>query len=638
MKGLLSKGVLLTLIASWLVPIQVRGQEALPEYYQEVISYLADNYDQVLAGGEGLDPKYVPESYTSQGGVDHLSYALYDVDMNGVPELFVGPGAAIAVYTYAQDDVHLIADYSQTMYITNRGNIDIYDTGRVFGSLSGGALTGISYELAFNEDKTAWVKIHEYEHNFQENPDQPYLDVQSGQRMTEDEYQALRESEDHRVDPSTWNWTPIKEARINAEPESGQSVSSISSQEASPTDPETSSQDLTAYLEQLRQANDRWASRLNQLLESGLPAASDLVPANPSAEGRHQAIQALYQAFNEAYASYPGDSPYLVPFRELYSDTFVLEKILLPELQAEDLDALDQLREWLTSIVYEGYQDRSTDGFVTSGFAMDTLDFAKQLADVAGMSDEVFDQSNRIAIQTGIASEAYNTTINGDTPWMASVPFEGHWFSHMVNPHSADVGSTRIQAYQVESDQVWQGIPLAGPVEPVTPVNYQDRYGTEIKNYYPAGPVATSSSVATSSQDPEASSSSTWSTQKAQALASQVRAWGGEMGQSYQEYSPGQEVDFYGAHLPNESFAINLDGQTRQAHYQSEGDLVVLAVYSDIEDTANPLEERHLYLFAEDQGKPRVLIAVNGPDSQGNLSFKDTANQDLRNRFLSVYN
>ncbi|WP_284910936.1 DUF4767 domain-containing protein [Aerococcus sp. UMB7834] len=384
---------------------------------------------------------------------------------------------------------------------------------------------------------------------------------------------------------------------------------------------ETKDKDQSSYIQGLRQANARWSKRLDQALASGLPTAQSVQAADRDPGDVHPAIAALYQKLDQELTKEDHQENY----RVLYSDTFVLEKMLLPELDAADQEALDQLREWLTGLVYEDYQNRLDAKWRMSQYVLDHLDFSKQMADVAALSDESFDEVNRLAVHNGVAMEAYQTLVNYPN-FKDEIPFQADLYSHIVWPYSTDIGSTRVQAQDPATGEIWFGVPLAGDVGSKPAVDYSERYGIAINNHYPDRPAQSSEAVA-------------WSGYRASTLDFFIKEnWGRVMKQDYEAYTPDQPADFYGAKLPQEDFTITLDGKTRQVQAGDDADdLRLLAAYSDIEDKDNPSSGRHFYLFVEDKGRPRVLVAEQGPDSEGQVHFKDTANQELHQGFLKIY-
>lgn len=136
---------------------------------------------------------------------------------------------------------------------------------------------------------------------------------------------------------------------------------------------------------------------------------------------------------------------------------------------------------------------------------------------------------------------------------------------------------------------------------------------------------------------------SIWNAEKSAQLHSFMMSWGDTMGQTYKEYSPENNVNFYGLQVPdgilsgNMRPAINNEAidlawsktGVGQAGYQ------LVAVYSDA-DTQDYLE-KHLYLFTIHNGKPEVLVTQqNQGNPENHLNLSETQNQDLRNGFSQI--
>lgn len=131
-----------------------------------------------------------------------------------------------------------------------------------------------------------------------------------------------------------------------------------------------------------------------------------------------------------------------------------------------------------------------------------------------------------------------------------------------------------------------------------------------------------------------------WTTSQDAALANLITDWSSKLGQSYQAATPANNVPFYGPGVPQENFDLVLEGQVRSASYRGqarEGDLQILAVYTDLRDTHNPDPQRHLYLFVLDQGEPGVLVTTKGPNDQGLLTFQPAEDPDLQQGFKAIY-
>lgn len=616
----------------------------LPDHYQDVIQYFSENYYQVLGQEDGLDTTYISGPFTQRGPIDALYYALYDVDNNGVPELFIGDqGSAAAVYTYADGGIYLLADYNETGYITNRGNIDILEDGTVVTSLSGGVAITNFKVLDFNEDGTAWVPVAEYEFNQMNNPrEAPYENLETGELLTEEEFREEAYNNSPKIEQSSWHWTPIEpgggqveDVDENDEPEDQDDQVDQEEQEEPAEENQTertaaapvSDIDASEYLGQLRQANDRWANRLQGF---NMLSGDEVASADRNTDGRHPVIGALYDAFDSALATFQGGSA--SDARALYSHTFAIEKMMLPEFNEEDLNALDTLREWLVSIIEENYLQRSGEGMVTSQYAYDDLQFDGYLQTVEQFNDAQFDAANRIAIDTGVAAEAYGLMLDD-----ASGDYKA---TYRTNPHSQDISSASVYSYDSGSNSVIESDLVTSSSHEVLPIDYSSFYGVEITNHYSGSPAASQGAAPQASQAAPVAESSAWSQNQAQSLAQGISSWGRVMGQQYEEYTPDHQVDFYGVKAPEQEMEINLDGQVQTARYLSEDTkdgLIILAAYSDIKDTQNPSDERHLYFFVSDNGTPRILITMAGADDKGHLSFHDTQNADLDGLFKGLF-
>lgn len=150
--------------------------------------------------------------------------------------------------------------------------------------------------------------------------------------------------------------------------------------------------------------------------------------------------------------------------------------------------------------------------------------------------------------------------------------------------------------------------------------------------------------------DPDADATPTdddnavWNQSKSDALSDFMSSWGDTMNQQYQEYGPGDDVNFNGVDVPSDlddmkpavgTKAINIawstDGKTK-------ADYALLTIYSDAEDD-DRAGGPHLYFFVLHKGTPQVLITEQ---TQGNakhlLYFHTTANTQLSGGFTKIIN
>ncbi|WP_207696149.1 hypothetical protein DOK67_0000649 [Enterococcus sp. DIV0212c] len=132
-----------------------------------------------------------------------------------------------------------------------------------------------------------------------------------------------------------------------------------------------------------------------------------------------------------------------------------------------------------------------------------------------------------------------------------------------------------------------------------------------------------------------------WNLQKRLDLLAFMQSWGDVMGQSYIEYYPGFEANWYGYHFPSIFSRNNIAVGGNQAVLQwSENGTVsnvynVVAIYSDIATTDKL--ERHLYLFTILNGQPIVLVTMQNQGNPENMIyFKQSQNADLNNGFAEI--
>lgn len=136
-----------------------------------------------------------------------------------------------------------------------------------------------------------------------------------------------------------------------------------------------------------------------------------------------------------------------------------------------------------------------------------------------------------------------------------------------------------------------------------------------------------------------------WSSGKADALRSFMASWGATMGQSYQEYRPQNNVNFYGLQLPDDLLGntqkqpMTVDDQIVSAEWsengQSTAEYSIVAVYSDADTAA--FAAKHVYFFAIHNNQPIVLTSMQNqgmPD--GAFHFSQTENQELKNGFQEI--
>ena len=154
----------------------------------------------------------------------------------------------------------------------------------------------------------------------------------------------------------------------------------------------------------------------------------------------------------------------------------------------------------------------------------------------------------------------------------------------------------------------------------------------------------TSESTTSSSEAEE----SLWDDDKAQSLDTFMADWGETMDQKYEEYSEGNNVDWYGTQIPDALVGENKDWNTMveeepvdfewsEDGEASEGDYALVAVYSDAK--TQKYLEKHLYFFALDEGEPKVLVSQqNQGNGEWKFYFSETDNQELQDGFADIVN
>lgn len=138
---------------------------------------------------------------------------------------------------------------------------------------------------------------------------------------------------------------------------------------------------------------------------------------------------------------------------------------------------------------------------------------------------------------------------------------------------------------------------------------------------------------------------SPWNEVKGDKLHQFVMSWGETMGQTYEEYGPGNDVDLYGLKLPkvileNENgWKAALAGAPISIVWSEDGlgdGYELVAVFSDAE--TQPYLEKHVYLFVIVSGVPKVLVTSQNQGNENNyLHFKETGNMQLRDGFSEIF-
>lgn len=153
---------------------------------------------------------------------------------------------------------------------------------------------------------------------------------------------------------------------------------------------------------------------------------------------------------------------------------------------------------------------------------------------------------------------------------------------------------------------------------------------------------ATSESTTSTSEVEE----SLWDDDKAQSLDTFMTDWGETMDQKYEEYSEGNNVDWYGTQIPEELVGDGKNWNTmveeESANFEwsedgeaSDGNYALVAMYSDAESQMYP--DQHLYFFTIYEGEPKVLISQQTQgNAENNFYFSETDNQELQDGFADI--
>lgn len=625
----------------------VRANEELPEYYRPVIEDYEKNLDRIL-DVDFMGPYDSP--YISQLGLtnarpsDKIIYSIQDLDHNGIPELLLTGvneyRSLFHIFTFNGEEVVTVAGYDYPerpdtgeieapyVHLSPKSGLDFYQDGRLGYRLTFSASGSFYAFVTFNEGGDDIVPIAEYS-SYSQNDTMVYEDKTHQKFLTEDEYRSIMPGDDELIDIyEDWQWYEIG---------GGESV-----QESSQVDV-AFSEEMQDYLNRLRDLNHRWYELLDTSWDTERITVHDLMALDiqvfDDANVYHPIIPAMYRKAQDVAAEYDEseDAHYRIrnisDLKTIAQNTFAIEKMLLPELTDESLEALNHLRFYCLAAYYEAInQAEKETGFLSYGFILESLDGMKyDVAELFTVDDARYDLLNRISIVAGESAE-----INGfgfkywQMEYFQNPYPEGthHIVSMRTSAGAQDisgVGIFFIDKYTGEMQFATLGN-TNNPQE-IDPFDYQAYYQVDVTNHYPAFEPVEFPELPAPSFDAKAH----------ERLGNIMQSWGSTMNQVYQQYTLEHPVDFYGGTFPRKTFEINLDGEITTIHYQHDGDGIlgirIDAVYSDIEDTANSSDERHLYLFVADPTHPRVLVALQGPDADGHTLFWDTQNSDLIGRF-----
>lgn len=189
---------------------------------------------------------------------------------------------------------------------------------------------------------------------------------------------------------------------------------------------------------------------------------------------------------------------------------------------------------------------------------------------------------------------------------------------------------------------------IEGPTDESTTISTTVSETEETESTSQSTTESTSLSTSESTTSTSEVEESLWSDDRAQSLDTFMTDWGETMDQKYEEYSEGNNVDWYGTQIPDalvgEDKNWNTMVEEEPADFEwsedgeaSEDNYALVAVYSDA-DTQNYLEQ-HLYFFTIYEGQPKVLISQqNQGNEENNFYFSETDNQDLQDGFDDIVN
>ncbi|AMB98653.1 hypothetical protein AWM75_00980 [Aerococcus urinaehominis] len=594
------------------------------EEYQTLLPDIKNNNQKALEQARYVEALDINNTDTKAG----IQYAQHDLDGNGIGELFLasrGDQARVFhIYTLNTGQLTDLAGYNvEGAHIGNRGGLDFYEDGRIVASLSGGATTSNYSDLELPAGAGNFEVIRSYHRSAM--PDALTIrDQLTGQEITDEEFNQYYSSESlgEPMDIfSQWEWQGIEENQaIAPKPDHDRGADEASSN--------SDQIDKQAYLNLLRNRWQVWANKVQPLIDQDAFTA-DQIGIRPLPSGDlHPIVPALHQAASQSLAE---DDQSEIPrhLMVILSHSFVLEKMLLPELDKNSQDSLDNLR-------YDIVQSRQA---VLGQLLAETpivsfeweakwlAGYDQQLAQLLARSDREFDDLNLISIHSGVAVEAFPMLSSdvGSQFGFTYDPSRQRFYTINDRIGAQDVSGTKVYFYDFVDGGITRFTPGSGnrTGESIDQVDLSQLYGVKLDNHYPQRAMAGQAKNQASSNDQDA-------------LANFMTHWGQEMGQTYKAYQLDQPVDFYGTRFPEKEFQVVLDGQNIQFKdgQSTDANYKIDAIYSDIADQDNPSQERHLYLFTQGVNGPQVWVTMQGADDQGRLHFKQTANQALKAGYL----
>ncbi|WP_251866488.1 DUF4767 domain-containing protein [Enterococcus malodoratus] len=151
-----------------------------------------------------------------------------------------------------------------------------------------------------------------------------------------------------------------------------------------------------------------------------------------------------------------------------------------------------------------------------------------------------------------------------------------------------------------------------------------------------------------SSENPVSVSNTIWDARKTGELQAFMKNWESVMGQSYNEYRPSNNVNYYGMQLPDDVLGaskrnpIAVNDTIVSAEWSDSGESAseysIVSVYSDAQTTHKPsAADRHIYFFGFRGNQPVVLVSMQNqgmPDKA--LHFNLTENESLNSGFQTI--
>lgn len=158
---------------------------------------------------------------------------------------------------------------------------------------------------------------------------------------------------------------------------------------------------------------------------------------------------------------------------------------------------------------------------------------------------------------------------------------------------------------------------------------------------------SSSEEINESVENPVSVPNTIWDARKTGELQAFMKNWESVMGQSYNEYRPNNNVNYYGMQLPDDVLGASkrspmaVNDTIVSAEWSDSGESAseysIVSVYSDAQTTPNPSAGRHIYFFGFRGNQPVVLVSMQNqgmPDKA--LHFNLTENEALNSGFQTI--